>query len=110
VTVDPSSISRAIRARPIGVSTFALDVAPQRARAVDRVVSLGGDQLPGRGRELERYSAAGQAAAHVVDLEARDLLDLLLQCSACSQLGRGLMVRPQRGQCSRVGARDSEPS
>jgi hypothetical protein len=80
VTVDPSSISRAIRARPIGVSTFALDVAPQRARAVDRVVSLGGDQLPGRGRELERYSAGGQAAAHVVDLEARDLS--ISSCSA----------------------------
>src|SRR3954447_16957485 len=56
---------------------LALDEAPQRARAVDRVVALARDERARRLGDLEREPPVGEAGAGAGELEVDDLLDLL---------------------------------
>src|SRR4051812_18838878 len=56
---------------------LALDEAPQRARAVDRVVALARDERARRLGDLEREPPVGEAGADAGELQVDDLLDLL---------------------------------
>src|SRR5689334_4650051 len=87
---EATAVLRSINSHPVPLGVFpledgecqrilhqALDRALQPARAINRIVPLGDDQLLARGRDLERQLAVREEPLEPRDLQVDDLRDIV---------------------------------